>query len=197
MKLGKPVFCGTIAVDIDGVLCNFERGFSEAFGDGISSPYELEERYPHLNPELIREWVKTPENYRDLEPIFGGLLFTRQAQQRGWYILLVTSRDKVLQEVTKNWLARYGAVYNEIIFTMDKRESIMEYDALHSSRPVKIVVDDSVAVLENMPEKYGIAMANPWNRGYYPFMRYDTKEMKIKMYTDEFSPSKGIWDRVK
>lgn len=196
MKMSKLRYRGTIAVDIDGVLANFEKQFCEDFGYDNRLTYSLEERYPQIDPEIIREYVANPEVYKDLEPIFGGLMFCRQAHQRGWYILLVTSRDKKLREVTRNWLARYGAVYNEIIFTKNKREAILDYDNINASRPVSIVVDDSPDVLESMPEKYGVAWNQPWNFNYYPVMLYNDQDFKLKVQEDFGKPWKWIWDEV-
>lgn len=196
MKLGKMLYRGTIAVDIDGVLSNFEEKFCQDFGDANRHLYSLEARYPNLDPELIREYVANPENYRDLAPIFGGLMFIRQAHQRGWYILLVTSRDKSLREVTRNWLDKYGAVYHEIMFAKNKKEAIADYDAIHPSRPVKIVVDDSVSVLESMPEKYSVAWAQPWNSWHFPRMWYSDDGMKLMMSDNPANRSVGVWDKV-
>lgn len=197
MKLGKMKYRGTIAVDMDGVLSDFEEKFCEGFGTSNRHLYSLEERYPEVDPTLIREFVANPENYKDLAPIFGGLLFTRQAHSRGWYILIVTSRDKSLREITRNWLARYGVVYNEIMFAKNKKEAIADYDAINPTRKVKIVVDDSVSVLNSMPDKYCVAWAQEWNIGYYPNLYYDHKQMKIllRQYSDDFYPN-GIWDKV-
>lgn len=197
MKLGKMKYRGTIAVDMDGVLSDFEDKFCQDFGDANRHLYSLEARYPNVDPELIREYVANPENYKDLAPIFGGLLFTRQAHLRGWYVLLVTSRDKSLRGVTKDWLSRYGVVYHELMFAKNKREVIADYDAINPSRPVKIVVDDSVSVLKSMPEKYCVAWQQEWNLNYYPSMKYSQEQMKIVLLEskDDFYPM-GAWDKV-
>ena len=195
MKLGKKLYRGTIAVDIDGVLADFESKFCEDFGEDNRHMYSLAARYPEIDPELIEEWVKNPENYVDLAPIFGGLLFVRQAHQRGWYILLVTSRDKSLREVTRNWLAKYGVVYNEIMFTRAKALTIQDYDNLNPTRPVKIVVDDSVSVLESLPDKFSVAWEQPWNISFRPSMWYSEVEMRIILCTGDGSV-RGIWDKA-
>lgn len=196
MKLGKMKYRGTVAVDMDGGLSDFEGKFCQDFGESNRNLYSLEARYPEVDPELIREYVANPENYKDLAPIFGGLLFIRQAYQRGWYILIVTSRDKSLRDVTKNWLARYGAVYNEIMFAKNKREAIADYDAINPTRPVKIVVDDSVSVLKSMPEKYCVAWWQEWNLEFYPNMWYSNKDMKLLMNDSPANYPVGVWDKV-
>lgn len=199
MKLGKMQYRGTIAVDIDGVLANFEKKFCEDFGYENRDLYSLEARYPELDPALIKEYVNNPDNYVDLEPIFGGLLFCRQAHQRGWYILLVTSRNPSLADVTRQWLAKYGAVYHELMFAKDKREAIYDWEEIEiwdcKKPPVSIVVDDSVSVLESMPEKYCVAWDSEWNYGYYPRMYYATLEMKLMLEISEWKVV-GAWDKV-
>lgn len=196
MKFGKMVYRGTIAVDIDGVLADFEGKFCEDFGYKNRHIYKLGDRYPDLDRDLILEYVQNPSNYVDLAPIFGGLLFTRQAHTRGWYILLVTARDRSLREVTKNWLAKYSVVYHELYFAKNKREAIQDFDALNPTRKVAIVVDDSVSVLESMPEKYGISWWQEWNIGYHPSMWYESGKMKLYMQPHHKSTPVGVWDRV-
>lgn len=197
MKLGKMKYRGTICCDIDGVISDFEGKFCEDFGNNNRHLYSLEGRYPEIDPELIREYVGNPENYVDLAPIFGGLLFCRQAHLRGWYVLLMTSRDKKLREVTKSWLSKYSVVYHELMFSRNKREAVADFDALHPEYPVSIVVDDSVSVLNSMPKKYCVAWQQEWNLDYYPAMKYNSTEMKIVLHQskDDFYPV-GVWDKV-
>lgn len=195
MKFGKMVYRGTIAVDIDGVLADFEGKFCEDFGYKNRHMYKLGDRYPDLDRDLILEYVQNPSNYVDLAPIFGGILFTRQAHARGWYILLVTARDRSLREVTKNWLAKYSVVYHELYFTKNKREAIQDFDALNPTRKVAIVVDDSVSVLESMPERYCVAWNQPWNCWYYPNIWYSGSDMKLMLDTEN-QKWVGVWDKV-
>lgn len=196
MKLGKMKYRGTICCDIDGVISDFEGKFCEDFGNDNRHLYELESRYPNLDPELIREYVGNQENYVDLAPIFGGILFCRQAYQRGWYVLLMTSRDKKLREVTKSWLSNYSVVYHELVFSRNKREAVADFDALHPEYPVSIVVDDSVSVLNSMPEKYCVAWAHPWNLGKFPSMWYDQNKMKVVLEDMRYGNISGVWDKV-
>lgn len=195
MKLGKKLHRGTIAVDIDGVLANFEGAFCEAFGYDNRELYSLEARYPNVDPELIKEFVSNPETYKDLEPIFGGLLFTRQAHSRGWYILLITSRDHSLHDVTLQWLERYGVVYDEIIFADDKKEAVESFDWFNPKIPVSIVVDDNIDVLNSMPDKYCVAYDNPWTLEYYPCLWYSNLNMKLMLAISE-GQNVGAWDKV-
>lgn len=197
MRMNKMLYRGSIMVDVDGVLADFEGRFCQDFGSDNRHLYCLEDRYPKVDPELIREYAKNPDNYIDLAPIFGGLMFCRQAHQRGWYVLLMTSRDKSLRTVTQNWLHKYSVVYHELIFSRNKRAAVEDFDVLHPEYQVRIVVDDSVSVLESMPEKYCVAWSQLWNFGYYPTMTYFGSDMKIMIKPSVYGEAVGIWDEVK
>ena len=197
MKMTKMKYRGTVMVDVDGVLADFEGKFCDDFGGDNRHLYSLEDRYPNVDRDLIAEYVKNPDNYVDLAPIFGGLLFCHQAHQRGWYVLLMTSRDKSLRGVTKSWLHKYSVVYHELVFSRNKRAAVEDFDVLHPEYPVRIVVDDSVSVLESMPEKYCVAWSQLWNFRYYPTMTYSGFDMKIMITPSVYGEAVGIWDKVK
>lgn len=196
MKIGKRKYRGTLCCDIDGVLADFESKFCEDFGYENRHLYSRSARYPDVDPELIDEWVKNPENYKDLRPIFGGLLLIRQAHQRGWYVLLATARDSSLMDVTRNWLSKYGAVYNEIIFSKAKKFVFDDFDNLNPDKPIKIVVDDNPSVLESMPNRFGVAWSQPWNEEYLPKMWYSDMKMKILVWNTD-GTVRWIWDNVR
>lgn len=197
MKLGKMKYRGTIVVDIDGVIADCESKFCEDFGYDNRSEYSFFKRYPNVDPDLISEWLENPSTYSDLAPIFGGTLLCRQAHQRGWYILLVTARDKNLREVTRNWLSWYSVQYHEIIFAKNKDEAIRDWENWNKDKPVSIVVDDCVEVLESMPEKYCVAWKQPWNKDRFdPYMLYSTAHMKILLRTNPRAELVGVWDKA-
>lgn len=197
MKLGNPVYKGTMAVDIDGVLADFEGAFCERFGYYNRHLYSLEARHPSQATEIGR-FVKDPRTYEDLVPIFGGTLFTQQAYSRGWYVLLVTSRpfSIAMRGATHEWLARYNITHNELIFAKNKKEAISDFDHINASKKVRIVVDDSVSVLRSMSEdKYCVAWSQLWNKEYAPYMFYGHSSMKI--WIDDGRETKWIWEKVK
>lgn len=197
MKLGKMKYRGTIMVDIDGVLADWETPMCHAFGYINRHMYSPFDRYPDVPIDLIDEYISNPHNYEDLAPIFGGILFCRQASMRGWFVLLCTSRPREVGEITFEWLERYGVAYNHLAFSTSKSEYIREFDAANTDRPVRIVVDDSVSVLQSMPDKYCVAWQQEWNMNYYPSMKYDPLAMKIVLHQskDDFYPV-GAWDIV-
>jgi len=195
MKLGRMMYRGTIVVNIDGVLANFEQKFCQDFGSDNRDLYSLEARYPNIDPEIIKEYVLNPQNYEDLSPIFGGILFTVQAKMAGWYVLLATSRDKSLREVTLKWLSHYNVHYNEIIFAKYKPSAIRDWERWNQDKPVRVVVDDSVSVLQQLPDKYCVAWDSLWNADYYPRMWYSNLRMKVMLEISD-GESVGAWDKV-
>jgi len=198
MKLGKMKYRGTIMVDIDGVLADWETPMCDAFGYVNRHMYSPYDRYPDVDRELIAEFISNPDNYGDLVPIFGGLLFCRQAARRGWYILLCTSRPKRTEFVTIQWLERYGVVYNELSFAQKKADAILDFNERNPDKEVRIAVDDSVSVLRSLPTRvYPVAWKQEWNYGYYPAMAYNSENYKIELFqsNDDFYPV-GVWDKV-
>lgn len=199
MKLGKKLYRGTIMVDIDGVLADLEGAFVEAFGDKRRDVYYLTDRYPEYY-DMIMEWVASPSTYADLSPIFAGLLFLRQATSRGWYIWLCSSRpkSKEMMEVTIGWLDKYGVKYNEFSLSDDKNDSIRSYNSLHPARSVRIVVDDSLDVLETIDSSiYSVAWSQPWNAGFYPRMWYDAETMRVLVQPSREESPVGAWEKAK
>lgn len=201
MKRLNPVYRGTLVADMDGVISDFESEFCDAFGRDNRHLYSLEARYPDLDPLLIKEFVSNPEVYSRVSPIFGGALLLRQAYLRGWYILILTSRDKSMREVTRSWLSNYGITYHELAFSRNKRAYVEDYDAIHPSRKAKIVVDDSVSVLAQFQDRLAVAWAQPWNYGYQYRMEYDSEEMKIFLQEvdkdGKLLSDKWIWEKAK
>ena len=198
MKIPKLKYRGTIMVDIDGVLADWETPMCDAFGYINRHMYSPYDRYPDVDRGLIEEFIANPANYEDLVPIFGGLLFCRQAARRGWYILLCTSRPKQTELVTNEWLQRYGVVHDELIFAQKKADAILDFNERNPDKEVRIAVDDSVSVLRSLPTRvYPVAWKQEWNYGYYPAMAYNSENFKIELFQskDDFYPV-GVWDKV-
>lgn len=179
----KINYKGAVAVDIDGVISDFESEFCDRFGYERRDLYSLYERYPNVDPGLIEEFVSSPSSYENLVPIFGGavaLLGTLRA--RGHYILLMTSRSKKLAEVTREWLEGYEIQYNELWFTKDKAGSIEEFNTMYPSRKVILLVDDYGRNTESLPSGVvGAVWRQPWNEGHFPRIHYNSSKMRIEI----------------
>lgn len=184
----------TAVVDVDGVLADFEQAACEAFGFKNRHLYNFEERYPHLDPDLIAEWVNSEDNYLNLSPIFGGMLLIQQLKQRGFDVVLMTSRGKHLEAVTEAWLKLYHIEVG-VLFENNKALAIQ----LHNSQtllqsPVTLFVDDSVSQLEQVkklnPSVTCLAYDQLWNQGWYPRIRYNDKD---QVYRIEGNNGDGKW----
>lgn len=195
----KIVYRGTICCDIDGVLADWETPMCDAFGYINRHMYSPFDRYPDVPIDLIDEYISNPHNYEDLAPIFGGILFCRQATMRGWYVLLCTSRPYNIEmfTITTTWLSKYQVSYNELIFSKNKADTILDFNRqVPQDREVRIVVDDSVSVLQSMPDKYCVAWMQEWNKHYLPTMYYSSRNMKIMIKDAPENAPVGAWDIV-
>lgn len=192
----KRNYKNTIAVDLDGVVFDFESEFCDRFGYDNRHLFDLHSRYPKIDKDLINEFVSDPEVYENLLPIFGGILFLRLAKRLGFYIWLVTSRPKHLAEVTRNQLEGYDVPFHDITYTVDKSLAIQEYNEMYPNRPVRMLVDDSIKNLNGL-NKLGIipmAWEQPWNTGWYPRVRYNEENMKIEARFGESDNWKPFWE---
>ena len=196
----KMKYRGLAVMDIDGVLCDFETEFCEAFGYDNRNLYSLEARYPKTDPDLVKEFVNNPENYRNASPIFGGNLLLNQLKSRGYYVLLLTSRPRMLKKVTIDWLKKYNIHYSELYFAQNKVEAMRDWHSINRELKLQIFVDDAVSTLKSVALDYPIgsvaflAWGQPWNEGYYPRLRYneDTFQVEANMGNDEW---KWIWEK--
>lgn len=191
----------TAVIDIDGCIADFESAFCDAFGSDNRHLYKLEDRYPHLHPDLIAEWVNSEDNYLNLSPIFGGLLLIQQLKQHGFDVVLMTSRGKHLQAVTEAWLKLYHIEPKALIFETHKAEAILEEnetcEVVFGKAPVTLFVDDSVSQLEQVkklnPSVTCLAWGQPWNYGYFPRLRYNDTD---QVYRIEASIRLGQWKEM-
>ena len=112
----KKQYKHTIAIDVDGVLADFEGEFCDRFGAENRHNSNLHARYPDIDPDIINEFVASPDTYANSYPIFGGIHLCNKARELGFYILLITSRPKTTAEVTRRWLEGYEVPYNDLIY---------------------------------------------------------------------------------
>lgn len=184
----------TVAIDVDGLIFDFEGSFCDAFGHDNRHLYSPYQRYPKVDPDVITEFMNDPETYRTLLPMFGGIHLLVTAKNLGFYVLLLTSRPKHLAEVTREALEGYDVPYNEIWYSKNKAMAIDEYNQMYPSRPVKLLIDDSIDNLKDLPSGVvGMAWSMLWNQGYYPRATYDQWDMRLVVKTDTVSDWKEMW----
>lgn len=185
--------------DIDGVLANFEEKFCEAFGNKNRHLYDLFARYPELDESLLIEWLGDEENYKDLNPIFGGISLLNDLKSKGYYILLITSRPKSLQKVTTDWLKKYYLDYDELFFGKDKVEVTKSFQHLNDNKKVSIFIDDHLPTLRAMRESFKfpcVCWSQPWNTwdSYYPQAIHNQETFKIEINMGDGN-YKWIWSK--
>ncbi len=180
------IYKGTVFMDMDGVMADFEGGFCDAFGYDNRNLSNLADRYPNVPKDLIDEFVSTRENYESLLPIFGGaVLLPSILKQRGHYVVILTSRPKHLAEVTKEWLEGYSIEYNEIWYASKKGIAIQEFNEMYPGRKGFLLIDDIVSNFRNLPDGVQqLVWEQPWNEGYFPRMRYNDEKMRLEVKTD-------------
>lgn len=200
MKQNK--YTASAVLDVDGVLCDFEALACEAFGHKNRHLYSLEERYPQYDPGIIQEFVNTEDNYINLSPIFGGILLLQQLKERGFYTILMTSRGKHLEAVTKAWLTLYNLEPDLLVFESDKAGGIKEWNYLGEGQSlfpnITLFVDDSVLQLQQVkklnPEVTCLAWGQPWNTEWFPRIRYNESNYKIEANVG-MGEWKYIWEK--
>lgn len=184
----KIKYSKTLFVDIDGVVADFEGEFCERFGTNNRHMTSLYGRYPEVNSDLIDEFIQSSNTYQRLIPHFGGILLLNQAREDGFYVVLLTSRPKGTEEVTRLWLESYDVQYNELWFGRNKGLDLQDFNRMYPSRPALALIDDIPANFEQLPYRVtGIAWDQPWNQGYFPRMRYNEEKMLIEVQTDTVS----------
>ena len=180
-KKFQPIYRGLVVFDLDGVLADFEGAFCEAFGYDNRELYSLEGRYPD-QADTVSEWCREPENYVDLMPIFGGLLYLRQALEAGFYVVVMTARDPKLRTVTELWMNRYNIRPHSLEFSADKLQTTFTMSETLGLRLI-MFVDDSIRNLKEIasvyPEEITLAWEQPWNAGWYPRAWYDPDRLAV------------------
>lgn len=184
----KPV----MAFDLDGVIFDFEDAFCQAFGPNNRHMYDLWNRYPDVDRDLIMEWVKSPSTYADLLPNFGGIAALHTAQSLGFDVLFLTSRPECTNNVTQMSLEFYSLGHIPLMFTRNKTAFIIHHNQT-SLHPIRILVDDCADNLIGLPSGVvGLCWEQPWNEGVYPRARYNAELMRVEVKADTESKWKEM-----
>jgi 5'(3')-deoxyribonucleotidase len=173
------------AVDLDGVLADFEEAFCERFGDANRHLFNLEERYPQVPRETITEFVGAIETYLGLSPIFGGITLLREMRTRGFGVIILTNRSFFLEEASKKWLDWYYVPYDILACVEDKQQYLVDVNL-----PVLGLIDDNPENLEGLPT-VGMLWSQPWNvsESHFPRIVYDRERMRHLVNL----PGQEIW----
>jgi len=186
-----------IAFDLDGLVFDWEFDFCSKFGNKNRHLPNLFERYPDIDPGIIQEFIDSPETYRDLLPIFGGITFVRIAKALGFGIIFLTNRPEKAYKLTRQSLKYYELPFDDLIFTKDKADFITRFNTAGNQK-IRMLVDDIPANLEKLPEGVvGMCWEQPWNEGKYPRARYNDVKMAVEYKFDTVSEWKTIFKEKK
>jgi hypothetical protein len=84
--------------------------------------------------------------------------------------------------------------YN-IWFTNNKSETIQYYNKMCPNEPIRVLVDDLVDNLKNLPlDVVGVVWEQPWNSGYYPRARYNEENWHIEFLDSVSENWKPLWE---
>ena len=185
-----------VAVDIHGVLADFEQRFVEKFGNRHREYYNFYDRYPKLKSE-IDEFMASPWSYKDIYPIFGGIRLVNELRSKGLGIILLSSCPDFAQEITRNWLNDYLISYDQVVF-VPAEEKATYISNFNMMAPVhqKIValVDDCTNNFLFLPDGVvGITWEQPWNEGYFPRARFNDDKFIVEAKTDTVSEWIPFW----
>jgi 5'(3')-deoxyribonucleotidase len=180
----------TVAVDIDGVLADFEGRLSltlsAKFKDrGLSdrSKYTMEERYAK-DPEVLKyalDFIADPNSYYGLEECEGGIGFVETLMDDGYKVLYLSARHASAHSITRRWLTKHTTDPDIFLFCGVESKA----DFLKDFGEVDFAVDDSPVQIAKMKEGgiTAVAWHQPWNEGIFPRI-YIRSDSEIMLWAD-------------
>ena len=169
-----------VGLDVDGVLRRWVEGaistYKLDFPNDYVTPYEewhdweLTNYFPDYKGN-IKNYIfqsRAREIYVNSQVADGVHNFIQDLRSLGHKIIIVTAqKDKLLQDLTIEWLQKNEIYYDEIYFLMNKSEA-----------PIDILLDDYIYNLDEVQSKniYGIAFYQPWNHSWHGMTIYSFDE---------------------
>lgn len=146
-----------VAIDMDGVLADFEGEFCKEFGYDRRELVSLESRYPEHARKIV-EFINDGFVYKRLKPIQLGLDIVNYLNEMYFDVLIVTARPTHTDYVSRDWLERRGV--NFMSFCQDSHKT----GRIATLKPL-LAIDDLFSVhmsllKHNIPT---IIVAQPWN----------------------------------
>lgn len=153
-----------IAVDMDGVLVDFnrklveymnERGYPDLTYQGITTFY-YEELLGPEGGKLAHDWIDRDEVYDGLEPEDGALEGIERLHEFA-RVVIVTSALPSMANAKQRWLREHGFQHKDWVLARDK--NLVEADLL---------IDDAVHNVEAWIKtgRPAILYDRPWNRSW-------------------------------
>lgn len=147
----------TIYVDMDGVLCDYLKRFTELFGMEPERDYPSKNKAKDLYKQQFKEFI-AGDNFATLDPMpdFDLAMEFLTNIENDYIIKLLTSsaRLEYLPEITRQkhlWLVNHGIKWPVIIVPGKK---IKQYYA----RPDTLLIDDTLSSIIEWRERHGVAI---------------------------------------
>lgn len=159
-----PIQHPTLVIDIDGVLADFHGALIEAVGPPQSQDgWGFEDWYTEqAQVDKANAFTANPESYRNLRPIPVSKKTVQAMDRAGWCLIVVTSRPKDAEDVTREWLRRnFRGCFDQIHVVGSSAEKI---ELIRTLNP-HMVVDDNQKTIEALRQAGipAIVFAQPWN----------------------------------
>ena len=153
----KPI----VAVDLDGVVCDFDSAACDRFGPCDRTSYSLEKRWPNRHLE-IRRFVTNPVTYLLLNKIPLAQYGIQKLIDLGFEPIAVTARPPsfLMWVITKIWLAYHRIPIKRVLVVhFEKKVDIIK------TLGAVAAIDDAPAHLQRLAEHgiSAIAFHQRWN----------------------------------
>ena len=187
-----------IGIDIDNCISNFDDVLLKEY---LKHDKELRNTgIINENPEYLRtgmlDWTEEDEKSfynanieefaKKLKPVEDASDYIKKLKEDGNKIYIITGRDngeyKNPKELTKNWLDRYGIVYDELIFT----------NAYDKHAKTEVCLENNIDLMIEDSTRISLDLINNGIKVYTMNTRYNKKEQTL----DRVSNWKEIYERI-
>lgn len=153
-----------IAIDIDGVVCDFTNSALEVIREVYGISIRLNQIIYHnlefvlglSKQEVEKIIVRVLNNPSNVNPVSDCKPILQKLIDDGHHITLLTSRRLVMRHVTQVWLDMYKIPHHELVFMTDYREYPVRFDIMLDDFPAKLID------IENNVEEL-VLFTQPWN----------------------------------
>lgn len=143
--------------------------------------YHFEANLPLEQSIWVRQQYARPMTYVTIPPDYHAIDTVNALHDRGFHVVVATSRAEKMRSVTVNWLDEWGVRYDEVVVGPTAK---VDYAKAHPHRLVAIDDDPSTALLLS---GLGVEVMIP-DRTYTPTWCRSSKITGVQVFTD--------WDEV-
>jgi hypothetical protein len=171
-----------VAVDVDGVLADFDGAFCRKFGWNKRHIYSLQQRYPTKKFE-IELFVMSLYTYERLDILSLGVKIVRFLYENGFSIHIVSSRPENTDRVTGEWLKRHRIPFHYLSVGIPANIKPWHYMNMKPG----LVLEDSLDIALSATKLgiYSFLIDQPWN---FSVNSYLVKRIKtFETFVEEFN----------